>query len=425
MRVRLGFSAVLVALVWISIEMVALAAHLATSGDAFPKSAIKAALRQVAHVQDAETEVRSVGDAGVSTKYVEALHPYLGFVGDPDRNPFFYHVSELGFPGGLDDEPFKPKRANDLRVGFFGGSVAYGAGQQARDSLAACLAPLEKNVEVLSFAAGGYKQPQQLHVLADLYANGLELDVVVNLDGFNELALSLVENAEAGVHPLLPRRWNVRVAGVLRPERARLLGRLDYLLSQRQGIARNVLEGKLYRSPLLSFLWRRWDRSQDIAIFEAREAIRKQEVATEEALFQERGPAFRESDVLKMVATSWVGSSRQMHHLAEANGDVYLHFLQPNQYLDGSKPMLAAERSIAFFEDYPYRGAIQIGYPLLRNAGRTLREQDIEFRDLTQIYVDQTQPLYSDACCHMNREGYVLIVEEICEAIREQADRIN
>jgi hypothetical protein len=35
-----------------------------------------------------------------------------------------------------------------------------------------------------------------------------------------------------------------------------------------------------------------------------------------------------------------------MARLAEANGARYLHFLQPNQYLEGSKPISDEEREI-------------------------------------------------------------------------------
>ena len=44
-----------------------------------------------------------------------------------------------------------------------------------------------KQIWVVSFALGGYKQPQQLMVLAYYLSLGQPLDVVVNVDGFNEI----------------------------------------------------------------------------------------------------------------------------------------------------------------------------------------------------------------------------------------------
>ena len=50
-------------------------------------------------------------------------------------------------------------------------------------------------------AHGGWKQPQQLLALSWILALGGELDVLINVDGFNEVALDGVENAERGVFP--------------------------------------------------------------------------------------------------------------------------------------------------------------------------------------------------------------------------------
>ena len=38
-------------------------------------------------------------------------------------------------------------------------------------------------------------------------------------------------------------------------------------------------------------------------------------------------------------ARTWAESSFQMHAVASAKGIRYFHFLQPNQYIEGTKPM--------------------------------------------------------------------------------------
>src|SRR6185436_13391576 len=47
-----------------------------------------------------------------------------------------------------------------------------------------------KEIVPLCFSHEGYKQPQQLLVLAYFLSIGQPLDLVVNIDGFNEVALS-------------------------------------------------------------------------------------------------------------------------------------------------------------------------------------------------------------------------------------------
>jgi hypothetical protein len=55
----------------------------------------------------------------------------------------------------------------------------------------------------------GWKQPQQPLALSYFLSLGAKYDVVMNLDGFNELALPFLNNLRAGVYPFFPRLWNL------------------------------------------------------------------------------------------------------------------------------------------------------------------------------------------------------------------------
>ena len=61
--------------------------------------------------------------------------------------------------------------------------------------LAAAPAFRGREIVPLCFAHEGYKQPQQLLVLSYFLSIGQELDLVVNIDGFNEVALSRLNDA--------------------------------------------------------------------------------------------------------------------------------------------------------------------------------------------------------------------------------------
>ena len=52
-------------------------------------------------------------------------------------------------------------------------------------------------------ARGGYKEPQQVNALVLLFALGFEPDVVIDIDGFNEVALGN-NNQSLGFHPAFP-----------------------------------------------------------------------------------------------------------------------------------------------------------------------------------------------------------------------------
>jgi hypothetical protein len=131
---------------------------------------------------------------------VERFHPFFGFIQKPsaDFRPGF-KVNNYGFISPY-DYPLKKTKNNQFFIGVFGGSVAsdYAIFQVQNQILPKYLKQLpglkDKEFVILSFATGGYKQPQQLLILNYFLALGQELDMVVNIDGFNEVALSNLNN---------------------------------------------------------------------------------------------------------------------------------------------------------------------------------------------------------------------------------------
>ncbi len=113
-----------------------------------------------------------------------------------------------------------------------------------------------------------------------------------------------------------------------------------------------------------------------------------------------------------------------MHELSSAHGIPYLHFLQPNQYLPGSKPFSAEERSIAFNSDSPYRRWVPLAYPLLRQAGQRLAARGVDFKDLSSLFAGVTKTVYKDDCCHMNAQGNAFISEVVGKQILSATPRM-
>src|SRR5262249_4314136 len=119
----------------------------------------------------------------------------------------------------------------------------------------------------------------------------------------------------------------------------------------------------------------------------------------------------------EFLVENWAGSSILMNRICGAYGMRYLHFLQPNQYVAGTKPMLDAERKIAVNTDQPYRTGVARGYPLLIQRGDNLRRQGVDYHDLTRIFVDHPEPIYADDCCHFNQAGYEIVAEHVANAM--------
>ena len=106
-----------------------------------------------------------------------------------------------------------------------------------------------------------------------------------------------------------------------------------------------------------------------------------------------------------------------MEAQARALGARYLQVLQPHLYVEGSKPMSEQEREEFYQPDWQESRDAAAGYPYLVEAGRLLVERGIPLLDLSMVFRDIDETIYSDACCHYNDRGYAIVAEAIAEAI--------
>ena len=348
----------------------------------------------------------------------EVLHPYLGFVQDPTRTPVY---SELGFPDA--DVRLYRKDPKRVVIGIFGGSFADGLARTTKDVFVERLRKSPrfagKEVLVLTVCMGGYKQPQQLLALAWLLSLGAHFDVIVNLDGFNEVVLPAVDNMPKGVSPFYPRNWSVRMGSFDATMLAFARQHAD-LVDERKGWAHAFSSAPLRWSVVANLAWKYRDRVLDNRIREVNVAALAYRPAERAATYSARGPAFSYADdgaLYDDLTRLWKDASLQMQALASANGIAYLHFLQPNQYVAGSKPMGAEERKAAWNETHPYRKSVDLGYPKLVAKGKELRQQGVAFFDLTGILAGHQEPLYVDTCCHLEKPGYDIVAARIADEI--------
>ena len=139
----------------------------------------------------------------------EAVHPYFGFTHRPgtpfdipgtlrpDGTPARLTTNNFGFVAPV-DYPFSKTNPNQLTIGLFGGSVGLWFCQLGAPRLEERLEQSSvfrgRDVVPLCFSHEGYKQPQEALVLAYFLSLGQSLDMVVNIDGFNDVALASLNN---------------------------------------------------------------------------------------------------------------------------------------------------------------------------------------------------------------------------------------
>lgn len=310
-------------------------------------------------------------------------------------------------------------------VGVFGGSVADQLAGLAGDALAA---RLERRVgeriapvAVINLAAGGYKQPQQAISLLEMILLGVPFDLVVNLDGFNEVVLG-VGDALLGHHPMLPsrRHWSLTVElaeALPSEERLELAGRVVGSRRRARAIARAVEGSALLRHSALArvvasraagWWWARAERLEE-GLQRLAAAPGANPLATLPAACLER-----RDGCVDLVADVWERSSLLMQRLAQESRAHYLHVLQPNFHAAEGKPLSPEERA-SMRRATPEQMLVPRGYPELRRRGERLRASGVAFHDLTDVFQAERTTLYVDACCHFNLRGNRILAERIAD----------
>lgn len=398
--------------VWLATETIAIVGYFFVTQTVYSKSQIKKKIKSNIGRTEVSQGAIKWGDI------VEVIHPYFGFVLDPHRNKI--PVSDFGFNfiGDPELDPLMKKASGRIIVGIFGGSFAQGLYVSARNLLPGCLRTGAKEIIVRNFANAGYKQPQQLLVLSYLLSLGAEFDIVINIDGFNEVTLPKTENVVNGVYPFYPRAWNRRAATVMDPVYLKQVGEIYFLTNIRQRWAETFDEYKLYRSPTLSLLWQLRDQALTNEVFSIRREMNQSEDG--QSGYAVTGPEYpyeTDYELFSDLANLWMKSSFQMRLISEGNGARYYHILQPNQYVKDSKLMTKEEKNVALNERQPCKDGVEKGYPLLRVAGNELINRGVDFVDLTMFFSNNSEVLYIDDCCHLNRKGYDIIVDYLCTSI--------
>jgi hypothetical protein len=368
-------------------------------------------------------------------------HPYVGFVYNPDfdsnagRAEGSMPVSKWGL---LDDKnPIRPRSDREFVIGIFGGSVAQALSVQGIDDLLAELRKVpelaDRELVVLRTALPGFKQPQQLMMLNYLLARGGHLDAVVNLDGANDVSLALGSQISRGISAFYPRGWPRMLGAVGDPNMIRLVGEVTYLEKLRGQIAGFFSRPWIQGSAAVNLAWRLVDRQ--LAGRTQRARVQLATYVPDDSGrtrgFASHGPPQDYSDsrvLFDALASMWKQSSVQMHAICMELGIHYLHFLQPNQYLAGSKPLSYFERSRAVLPGSLFDRGVRRGYPLLRAAGAELSAAGVSFHDLTLLFQDVEEPVYVDTCCHLNQLGNALLGRRIgailAAAVAGHANRV-
>ncbi len=274
------------------------------------------------------------------------FHPFFGFVDRTNLNV----VNNQGFYSSY-NFPYSKRKPNEYIIAITGGSVAArveltGAKQRIVDVLKQSPYFRNKPITVINFGMGAYKQPQQLIALAYFLSIGQQIDLLVNIDGLNEVALSSI-NYHQSVDMFMPSAdimrplLNLANQTFLSTEDLQTLAKIAQYKSQLVQI-----RSKLSQSRVASnyFILEQWERLLQKKYHRQIELLTKsqyKEIAESIIYVPPMNGRMNDEKIFKEIAHQWANSLILMKVLLDSKQIRFLAILQPNQYF--SKKVLTAE----------------------------------------------------------------------------------
>jgi hypothetical protein len=367
------------------------------------------------------------------------FHPYLAFINRVGRSGQYgaltYTTNNHGWQfikslieanPRCCDYPTKHE-PDELIVGIFGGSVSGGFSllAQASPSFARRFEDIPKfagkRIRILNFAMAGFRQPQQLQTLAYYLSLGQEFDVVINLDGFNEVVTSS-RNWASHVEPTYP-------ADTVWGEMGRHLERSNLPLTG----SHHLLAAYHERAETESRRRAEWCRIASCftitKMAEYYHQFRHSALGSATRSDVEKVSLFPvihrytfdpDIDIYQYIADRWADSSLAMAKLMDGREAIFLHVLQPNQWYRKSGEYKPIDRG------HIYKWVIDPvnrGYAAMIERLPRLKAAGVNVLDATLIFKDINNGIYDDDCCHYTKNGYDILFGVVAGEIGRLAER--
>jgi hypothetical protein len=382
------------------------------------------------YVDPSRPMLARIQDAPAQGLTAVGLHPYFGPThrpGIPFDLPPGLQTAEagppvttnnFGFPSRY-DYPFARTNDRQFVIGIFGGSVGAFfcriAAPRFEEDLRQSAFFRNRELVTLCFSNEGYKQPQQLLVLSYFLSIGQSFDMVINIDGLNEVALGAINDRDGWdvsmpSHEHLDPLINLVNQATLTPAKLDSLYRITHDKALLNDIAERSNRTRFASAEFVlrhyyGFVQRRYQ--QELVDFDRLPS----NPASGSLVHVTPRVRPRSGDaVFADIAANWQASSAAMEALLTPRKVPYFHVLQPNQYYS-TRTFSEEERKVAFNDASPFKAGAQRGYPYLEKA--------LERRGLNAVHVFESErgPVYVDDCGHYTVMGNRLLADFIARAV--------
>jgi hypothetical protein len=340
--------------------------------------------------------------------------------GDPDLNlltwvekyrahPYFGYENQSIREFELLREQLTP---DDFVIGVLGGSVAENFADYAirepkvLNNLKNVIPELaRKNLRIVNLAMGGAKQPQQFFVAVYFLDN---LDLVVNIDGFND-------SDQASFLPVYPLDFPVLSLRLYdRTTEGGAVARLGrFSVWMYKTMNRLPEEVPLLSQSSLYFLVWHTVHGRLLNVVQ-----RLEQSYYASSIDSQRAPGVAALDrtrILEERLNTWKRYTILQSDLGTRAKKPMFYFLQPNQYLKNSKPLSEEESRTAFREDWS--SDLHKRMMRLKDRLNDLRAANVPIFDLTGVFQNTRETVYKDICCHLNSRGNEIMAEAIVQVI--------
>lgn len=366
---------------------------------------------------------------------VERLHPYFGYglkKGFYSRPQLGLKVNNYGLYSRY-DYPYVKTNPQQYIIGLFGGSVAHDLAlndyinQNFTKKLKQFPELAKKDIILLNFANGGYKQPQQLLILNYLLALGQKFDLVINLDGFNEIALANF-NKEQQVDISMPSIQHYQPLTELANNNLSVANLQLILEIRRTKKQLSKTIDRLENCKLaICYTMNFWQFQRLINHYQAKSKEYEQNRKVKgNQVFNDENSIFivptvpqklNDQIAYNQMADLWYNSSLNMSQILQSQEVPFVHILQPNQYQPTQRKFTEEEKKFYVLQDSPFVEMIRKGYPLLMEKANELRKLKVNvFTDVT-IMDNIKETVYRDNCCHFNSLGEEVLDRYVANSV--------
>lgn len=360
-----------------------------------------------------ESANQEVSHEGSNEKVI--LHPFSGY-------DFLHRLEQITREIDYNRSANHP---NDYTILVLGGSVARRFWILSQKSFIHRLQQEDsrfqgKKIRILCHACSAYKQPQQATTAAYLLSIGYKPDAIINIDGFNEVALGF-SNAKNRVFPLYPNltAWGYLTrSGGVGPEALDLMLTIRDKQKSAWRTGNTALKYGFHFSGILGSLTQaqlRRIKTDYVNACQRYEALLTAPLQKHPGVTL-RGPAFEdnESSVIDSIVNSWSEASVSIDSMCDVRSIHYLHVLQPTLHDKGSKSLTAEERRKGKAPPFWIVG-VHAGYSRLREAGKELIARGVHFSDCSMVFHDVKETIYVDVC-HFGHIGLEIFERAVAEA---------